>query len=129
MKKKLSVFVVVLVILGVAVLLATPAMAGGRGDGPVIYVTSQGLYYDSIVTADPLPWKGPFQLLEVNPDLTTNPPLQTEFGPGDPEYRGGRWWVDVDQDGPEGEVHPNGYQDAGDHYFSCPLLGPGRAEP
>lgn len=27
----------------------------GRGTGPVIFVTSQGLYYETIVVADPLP--------------------------------------------------------------------------
>jgi hypothetical protein len=108
-----------LVVLGLMVIvpaaLATRGGEGGRGDGPVIYVTSQGLYYDSIVTADPLPWKGPFQKLEI-----VDGQLQTEFGPGDPGHRGGRWWADT---------NGNGYQDADDHYFLCPLLGPGRESP
>ena len=82
---------------------------------PIIFVTSQGLYYDSIVTADPLPPNGPFQRLEPQEDGS----LQTEFGAGDQGYVGGRWWVDDgdNQMGPE------------DHYFSCPLLGPGRETP
>ena len=80
---------------------------------PVIFVTSQGLYYDSIVTADPLPQNGPFQQLEPQEDGS----LHTEFGPGDQEYVGGRWWVDE---------NGNGEMDPADHYFSCPLLGPGR---
>jgi hypothetical protein len=47
---------------------AAPALAkrggeGGRGDGPIVYVTGQELYYDSIVVADPVPSKGPFQEL------------------------------------------------------------------
>jgi hypothetical protein len=109
--KNVSLFVVVLAILGVAVLLATPALAGGRGDGPVVFVTSQGLYYDSIVTANPLPARGPFQVLEMDSNG-----LYTEFGPGDPEYVGGRWVEDFDGDG----VY---------HYFSCPLLPPGRETP
>ena len=46
--------------------------------------------------------------------------LQTEFGPGDQDYVGGRWWIDA---------NGNGEMDAQDAYFSCPLLGPGRAEP
>jgi hypothetical protein len=91
---------------------------GGRGDGPVIFVEGQDLYYDSIVTADPLPWKGPFQKLYMGENGLT-----TQYGPGDPEYRGGRWWVDSPDMGVQGK------QDEYDHYFSCPLQGPGRDEP
>ena len=92
--------------------------SGGRGDGPVIYVTGQGLVYDSIVTADPLPAHGPFQKLELGGPTG----LQTEFGPGDPGYVGGRWWLDLNGNG---VMDPPG--EGGDKYFSCPLLGPGRA--
>ncbi|MHC4974351.1 MAG: hypothetical protein ACYTG3_18675 [Planctomycetota bacterium] len=95
---------------------ATAAQAKGRGDGPVIYVVSQGLYYDSIVTADPLPPRGPFQQLEMVPGIG----LTTEYGPGDPQYVGGRWWMDANADGE---------MNAGDLFFSCPLLAPGRTEP
>jgi hypothetical protein len=97
-------------------------MSLGRGNGPIIYVTSQDLYYDSIITADPLPFKGPFQQL-FPPGTNPADPLlglSTEFGPGDKGYVGGRWWVDVDGGG---EMDPD------DHYFSCPLLGPGRENP
>lgn len=89
----------------------------GRGgkDAPIVYVTSQGLYFDSIVLAD-LPYKGDFQLLEMKGPTG----LQTKFGPGDAgDYVGGRWWVD---DG-------DGIMDENDHYFLCPLLGPGRVDP
>lgn len=88
---------------------------GGRGDGPVVYVTGQGLFYDSIVTADPLPPNGPFQQLE----MTGPTGLQTEFGPGDTGYVGGRWWIDLNGDSVMNEK---------DKYFLCPLLGPGRVE-
>jgi len=85
---------------------------GGRaGATGVIYVASQGLYYDTFVAVDPLPMKGPFQLL-VNG--------VTEFGPGDAGYLGGRWWEDLNGDFE---------QDEGDHFFLCPLLGPGREIP
>jgi hypothetical protein len=77
----------------------------------VVYVQSQGLYYDSIITADPLPPNGPFQLLEMGPKG-----LQTEFGKGDRGYLGGRWKEDFDGDGQF-------------HYFLCPLIGKGRANP
>lgn len=85
----------------------------GRGsdDAPVIYVTSQGLYYDSIALGD-LPQRGEFQ------ELTTGAHgLETEFGPGEPGHLGGRWWIDLTGDGIMNE---------GDKFFLCPLLGPGR---
>ncbi|MHC4074099.1 MAG: spondin domain-containing protein [Planctomycetota bacterium] len=94
---------------------AAALLAQGRGDGPVIYVTGQGLFYDSIVKAD-LPMEGPFQLLEAGGPSG----LQTEFGPGDVGYVGGRWWVDVTGDGEQNE---------GDGFFMCPLLPPGRVSP
>ena len=103
---------------------AVPALAGGPPrdeDGNrmrvVVYVESQDLYFDSIVGPD-LPMKGNFQ--ELKPGDAPNGGLATEFGPGDPGYLGGRWWVDVNGD------HQ---MDADDHYFSCPLLGPGRSAP
>ena len=90
----------------------TFAQKGGRaGSTGVIFVTNQGLYYDTFVAVDPLPRQGPFQLLENG---------TTQYGPGDPGYLGGRWWEDLNGDGE---------QDAGDHYFLCPLLGPGRDTP
>lgn len=88
---------------------------GGRGNGPVIFVTSQDLYFDSIVTADPLPQHGPFQQLYNGPNGLT-----TDAGPGDSGYVGGRWWIDSNGDGA---------MDGGDHYFLCPLLPPGRDQP
>jgi hypothetical protein len=60
MKKALIGMIIVSIFVAVDVW-ADRGGEGGRGDGPVIYVTSQGLYYDSIVTADPLPPRGPFQ--------------------------------------------------------------------
>lgn len=89
----------------------SPMRFNGRGTPGVVFVTSQGLYYDTFVVKDPLPMEGRFQLL-------TNG--QTEFGPGDPGYLGGRWWEDLNGDG---------IQDAGDHFFLCPLLPPGRSTP
>ena len=103
---------VVALVVGLALVIAVPAFAGGRaGSTGVVYVTSQGLYYDTFVTNDPVLMEGPFQLLENG---------QTEFGPGDPGYLGGRWWEDLNR---------NGIQDAGDLFFHCPLLGPGRDTP
>jgi len=92
-----------------ALLLATGDEAqANRGDGAlgVVYVRSQGLYFDTFVTAQRLPPHGPFQLLENG---------ATDYGPGDQGYVGGRWMV------------PNGH--GGFDYFLCPLLGPGRSSP
>jgi hypothetical protein len=47
--------------------------------------------------------KGPFQRLENG---------ETEFGPGQPGYLGGRWWEDT---------NGNDIRDEGDHFFHCPL--------
>jgi len=94
----------------------------GKGRGapgnPVIYVTSQDLYYDTLLLGN-LPYNGTtnFQQLEPGAGPTG---VQTEFGPGDTSYYGGRWWVDANE---------NGYMDDEDVYFLCPLLGPGRTEP
>jgi hypothetical protein len=87
------------------------ARSGGPPSGGVIYVTSQGLYFDTFVAVDPLPLQGPFQLLANG---------QTQFGPGNPGYLGGRWWEDL---------NGNGIQDTADHFFLCPLLPPGRPTP
>lgn len=111
-----------LVVVAISLVAAVPAFAGGPppvdDDGnrlrPVVYVTSQNLYYDSIVGPS-LPMKGRFQKLEM-----VDGQLQTEFGPGDHDFVGGRWWLDA---------NGNGDMDEEDAFFSCPLLGPGRETP
>lgn len=109
MKKRLMLFVVVAVL---SLLVVLPASAN-RGDGALgtVYVSSQGLYFDTFVSAKVLPMEGPFQKLEAG---------VTEFGPGDQGYVGGRWWIDN---------NGNDIMDEADTFLLCPLLGPGRAEP
>ena len=119
MLRKLSLlFLVAILSLGLVIPVfaasVRPDTAFGNKTQVVVYVTSQGLYYDSIIGPD-LPFKGRFQKLEMGPNG-----LQTEFGPGNPGYLGGRWWMDTNN---------NGMMDASDHYFSCPLLGVGRTSP
>jgi hypothetical protein len=113
---KLNKLICTVAVVSAALLINTNAYAKkretGRGTGPVVFVTSQGLYYDSIVVADPLPMKGNFQQL-----IPTMDGLTTEYGPGQPGHLGGRWWIDVNGD----EI-----MDVGDTFFLCPLLGPGR---
>ena len=87
------------------------AKGGRAGALGVVYVSGQGLYYDTFVSASSLPMHGRFQKLENG---------VTEFGPGDPGYLGGRWWIDVNDDGVQNE---------GDVFLLCPLLPPGRATP
>lgn len=112
---KLSTLLVAMALIGSTMIINSAAYANGRGDGPVIFVTSQGLYFDSIVVADPLPQHGNFQQLIPGANG-----LETEFGPGQPGHLGGRWWIDLNGDS---------VMDSGDKYFLCPLLGPGRETP
>lgn len=93
--------------IAVVALTATDAKAGRGNEIPgTVFVTSQGLYYDTFVTAERLPPRGRFQLLVDG---------VTKFGPGDPGYLGGRWKVPNDEGGFD--------------YFLCPLLPPGRETP
>lgn len=104
----------------VPLLMSGTAMAKGRGNGSAlgtIYVESQDMYYDTFATTD-LPPAGRFQPLNPTGGPYGGP--STPYGPGDKDYVGGRWWIDTNLDG---------QMDNGDMYFSCPLLGPGRAEP
>ena len=89
----------------------------GRGTGPTIYATSQGLFYDSLALTD-LPLQGDFQQL-----IPGENGLATDYGPGQPGHLGGRWWIDTNGDGVMDE--PTGEEES-DVYFLCPLLGPGR---
>ena len=80
MNKKTSVqWIIFLIALAVIFIGTSQPSEAGHGKGPVIYVTSQDLYFDSIILTD-LPIRGPFQLLEMEGPM--NGP-QTEFGPGD----------------------------------------------
>jgi len=104
--------IVLFAVVMIALLGTIPANAN-RGDGALgtVYVSSQGLYYDTFVSATVLPMEGRFQKLEAG---------VTEFGPGTPGYLGGRWWIDS---------NGNDIQDEGDTFLLCPLLGPGRTTP
>ncbi len=102
--------------LGVVAVIAAAAVSLGTADAKkapkslprvVVYVESQGLCYDSIVTAQNLPAHGPFQDLEMDAADHCGSGLKTAYGPGDQGYVGGRW------------LTPDGSR------FLCPLLGPG----
>ena len=53
------------------------------------------------------PDRGAFQMLEDDPANHCGSGLKTEFGPGDPGYKGGRWVT------------------GGGDRFMCPLIGGG----
>ena len=107
MKTKTFILIVASVIALSMAYFTVEAMANrGHGALGVVYVSSQGLYFDTFVSAQSLPPHGPFQLLVDG---------VTEFGPGDQGYVGGRWKIPKDG---------GGYT-----YLLCPLLGPGREEP
>jgi hypothetical protein len=115
MKRRTYIFAVVAVTaVGLAYFAANAMANRGNGALGVVYVTSQGLYYDTFVSASTLPYRGPFQKLDNG---------STEFGPGEPGYLGGRWWID---DG-DNIMEPPG--ESGDTYLLCPLLPPGRETP
>ncbi len=107
--KKLLLCGLLAVVAGILVTSTTPVEAQrGRGALGTVYVSGQGLYYDTFVAVDKLPPHGRFQLLVDG---------VTEFGPGDPGYLGGRWKV------------PNPAAPGGYDYLLCPLLPPGRPTP
>jgi len=117
----------ILLVVALATVLVTyfsVEVMANRGDGAlgVVYVTSQGLYYDTFVSAEYLPPHGRFQkLLPVgHPDNMNGVYSETEFGPGTPGHLGGRWWIDTDEDD---------IMEPTDTFLLCPLLGPGREEP
>ena len=105
---------------------------GPRQEGHSIYVNSQEMYFNTIVPVlsigdggKGLPWnghnQGSFQQLYPTGGPAGGP--ATDYGPGDPGYRGGRWWIDNPVMGIVGE------QDEYDTYFLCPLLGPAMENP
>ena len=62
MKRRLMVLLVVVMVAAIAVI---PASANrGHGALGVVYVSSQGMYYDTFVSAETLPFHGRFQKLD-----------------------------------------------------------------
>ena len=89
--------------------------------------------FDGVVTPNTLPFQGPFDQLYMMPGFSFKDgvPLISESKPGDQDYNGGRWHLNVLKAG----VNPGKYANAcslealdlGDFegtgkYFTCPLL-------
>lgn len=113
----------------------------------VIFVITQGLYYNAFVLEDPIgvpvanPIGTPIGTPTGTPIAPTGTPIgtpigtpledplrnleetqllsngRTEFGPGQLGYLGGRWWEDRNN---------NLIRDSADHFFFAPLQPPGR---
>lgn len=77
----------------------------------VIFVISQGLFFDTRLVTDRVTMHGEFQLLIAG---------RTAFGPGQPGFLNGRFFEDLNR---------NGIQDLADHFFVCSLITPGRLTP
>jgi hypothetical protein len=101
-------------VLGTAMVNAIPSEHPHFGTLGVIKVNSNGLYYDTFApTIVPYTGQNDGSFQQLYDDGST------DFGPGDPGYRGGRWWID---DG-------DGYIGPEDTFVLCPLFGPGRESP
>jgi hypothetical protein len=88
--------------------------------------------FDGVVTPTTLPVKGAFDELYMNPaGFKNGVNLISESKPGDPDYNGGRWHLNVLKSG----IDPAKYAtacavealdprdfDSTDKYFVCPLL-------
>src|SRR5688500_1620828 len=77
----------------------------------IIFVDSQGLFFDACIVPEPLPMDGEFQLLTSG---------RTQFGPGQTPWLAGRWWEDHTG---------SGIQDQADDLVFCPLVLRGRLSP
>jgi hypothetical protein len=104
---------------------------GGPNARPVSWADCEA--FDGVVTPNQLPFKGNFDQLYMMPGFgfLSGVPLISESKPGDRDYNGGRWHVNVLKEG----VDPAKYSEACslEHldladfegtgvYFTCPLL-------
>jgi hypothetical protein len=109
------------------------SMSAGANANPRPVVWADCVKYNAVVAPNQLPMKGNFDQLYMMPDFAfaDGIPLISESKPGDRDYNGGRWHVNVLKEG----VDPSKYAgacseedlDLGDFegtgvLFSCPLL-------
>lgn len=85
----------------------------------------------SVVTPTALPPNGPFDELYGGAEFLDGIPLISESKPGDQDYNGGRWHLNVLKEGVDPDKYANACSDADldlddfestSNYFVCPLL-------
>ena len=114
-----------------ALSVAVPSASAGQPEGPIGSVTFISVYahdtlYGSVVAPNSLPNEGNFDELYVFPGTTYT--IVSDAAPGDQDYNGGRWHVNVvmvagEQFTNAEDVLASGLTiDSTDVYFSCPLL-------
>ena len=118
-----------------ALSVAVPSAGADQPQGPVgsvafISVYADDTLYGSVVAPNSLPAKGDFDELYVFPD--TGPDngfiIVSDAAPGDQDYNGGRWHVNVVMGAEEQFTNVEDVLASGltivstEMYFSCPLL-------
>ena len=127
MRKKIM--VITIAIFALVLGFASIAEAGGR---PRASVWVDGEVFGTVVTPAVFdPANGPFDELYVCGDGTFKDgvPLISESKPGDQDYNGGRWHLNVLKDDAACDASADSVEDlnlsdflATDMYFECPLL-------
>jgi len=128
MKKKL-------ILISLFIIVAVLSIAAG--DGPLARPQAwvDGILFNSLVAPATFnPESGPFDELYMGGGFKDGVPLISEAKPGDQDFNGGRWHLNVLKEG----VDPTKYSDASsveeldlndfmatDMYFECPLLPTG----
>jgi hypothetical protein len=125
MKKKL-------ILISLFILVAAFTVAAGKGPVGRTHAWVDGILFRSVVTPATFnPESDPFDELYAGANFYDGVGLISEAKPGDQDYNGGRWHLNVLKEG----VDPNKYSHATsveeldlndfvstDMYFECPLL-------
>jgi len=111
-------------------------LRGGGGPNPRPQTWVDGVLFDGVVTKTAFnPARDPFDELYMGGNgFKDGVPLISESKPGDQDYNGGRWHVNVLKDGGDADKYTNANSvdgvdgldlddfDSTDTYFECPLL-------
>ena len=114
-----------------ALSVAIPSASADQPEGPLgsvafISVYANDTLYGSVVAPNSLPSEGNFDELYVFPGTTYT--IVSDAAPGDQDYNGGRWHVNMVMDAAEQFTNAEEVLTSGltivstETYFSCPLL-------